>query len=286
MSRNTLASISYMIIACSFFALASVIAKLLGNDLLGPPLSAFQIAAGRFCFAFLALLPVLAIRRPTYRNVPVKLHIGRTIFGWLGVVCLFAAASGMALADATSISFLSPVITMVLAAMILKEKVVSAQWYLVALSFLGMLFITRPGMDSFQPLAIIAIASAIFMGTEAIFIKRLSDTESPLRILSINNGIGAVIALCLVSFFWVQPTPLQWLFLALIGAIMVSGQSLFIQAMKRGDASFLAPFVYFTPLFAAIIDYLIFSEIVGFLSFIGITAILISAALQSRVKKA
>ena len=61
-----------------------------------------QIACCRFFFAFLAVAVVAAILRPRLHNVPWRLHVQRSIFGWLGVSCLFAAAIQIPLADANA----------------------------------------------------------------------------------------------------------------------------------------------------------------------------------------
>jgi len=280
--RQSLIGALFMVAACSLFAVTSLIAKALGNDMLGPALHPFQISAGRFFFAFLCLMPVALLVRPSFRKANWKLHFGRSICGWLGVSAVFAAAARMPLADATAISFLSPIITMILAVFILREVIPAGRWLLVLLSFAGMGLITRPGMDAFQPAALIAFVSACFMGMEMIFIKKLADTEHPVRILIINNGIGATVSVTIALAFWTFPSPLQWGLLALLGATMVTGQSCFIQSMKRGNASFVAPFMYVTPVFAALYDYWLFGEIVSLISSFGITMIIVSAVLQSR----
>ncbi len=280
--RQSLIGALFMVVACSLLAVTSLIAKTLGNDTIGPALHGFQISAGRFFFAFLCLMPVAALVRPSFRNANWKLHFGRSICGWLGVSAVFAAAARMPLADATAISFLSPIITMILAVFILREIIPAGRWLLVIMSFAGMGLITRPGMEAFQPAALIAFISACFMGLEMIFIKKLADTEHPVRILIINNGIGATVSVSMALAFWAVPSPLQWGLLALLGATMVTGQSCFIQSMKRGNASFVAPFMYVTPVFAALYDYWLFGEIVSLVSGFGITMIIISAVLQSR----
>lgn len=281
-SGGNISSILFMIVACSLFAVTSVIAKYLGNAEAINALHPLQISAGRFSFAFLSLLPFLIWKTPSYKGVPWLLHGGRSICGWLGVSCMFAAAARMPLAEASTISFLSPIATMILAIWILKEKVPGTRWIWVSLSFAGMVLITRPGTEAFQPAAFIALASACFMGIEAIFIKRLSDNEPPLRILSINNAIGALVAISVATTVWVTPTSEQWFLLFLLGSVMVTGQSLFIQSMKRGSASFVAPFMYTMPMFAAIYDFLIFGDFVSSLSAFGIFIIIGSAVIQSR----
>ena len=70
-----------------------------------------------------------------------------------------------------------------------------------------------------------------------------------------------VLALTAASFVWRWPTPDQWLLLVALGFTMVSVQALFIQALRRGDASFIMPFFYTTLIFAAFYDFITFGEI-------------------------
>ncbi len=254
-------AIAAMISASALVAATSLIAKALGLDVTGEPLHPLQISAGRFGFGLLALSIVSLRWRPALSDVPWSLHVARSAFGWLGVTCVFAAAARMPLADATAISFLSPLVTVVLAAMLLKERVGLRRWLAILVAAAGALVLVRPGTEAFRPVAIVALSSAVLMGLEAICIKRLSDREPPMRILLINNAIGAVISISAATFVWRWPGPEQWALLAILGFTMVLGQSLFIQAMRRGEASYVMPAFYATLIFAAFYDYLIFAVI-------------------------
>jgi drug/metabolite transporter (DMT)-like permease len=112
-----------------------------------------------------------------------------------------------------------------------------------------------------------------------ILIKKLSSLESPLQILIINNSIGSVLSLAAASFFWVVPTPRQWIELVALGVIMVSAQFLFIQSMKSGDASYVLPFSYMTLVFGAAYDFFIFSTQPDWISHVGAATIVSGAIL-------
>ncbi|MEO3386387.1 DMT family transporter [Mesorhizobium sp. CAU 1741] len=258
--RDVIVSVGLMLVACALVAATTLIAKMLGPAAGANPLHPLQVSAGRFLFAFLVLLPLLAWKRPDFKGARWGNHILRVLFGWAGVSCLFAASSAMRLADATAISFLNPIVAMMLSIPLLGERVGPWRWGAAAIAFAGAVILSEPGTEAFQPIALVALAAAVFMGAEAILIKKLTDSEPPLRILAINNFIGAVLALSAASFVWRAPLPGQWLLLAAVGATMVTVQALFIQAMKRGDASFVVPFFYTTLIYAGVYDYLVFSE--------------------------
>jgi len=266
-----------MIGACALIAVTTLLAKALGRGFDGPALHPLQVAAGRFGFALLALLPLLAWQRPSFRGAAWPVHAVRVFCGWAGVSCLFAAAAAMPLADATAISFLSPLVTMLLAIPLLGERVGPWRWGAAGVALIGALVLIRPGSDAFQPAALIALAAALFMGMEAIAIKRLSGGEPPLRILAISNGMGVLIAAAAAVPVWIAPSPGQWGLMALLGVTMLTAQSLFIQAMKRGEASFVIPFFYSTLVFAAVYDFAVFGDAPTAVSAAGAGLIVVAA---------
>jgi drug/metabolite transporter (DMT)-like permease len=206
-------------------------------------------------------------------------HVGRSLCGFAGATCLFAAAAAMPLAEATAISFLSPLATMVLAIPLLGERVGRIRWFAATVAMLGALVLIRPGTDAYQPAALIALAAAAFIGMEAILVKRLSDREPPLRILLINNAMGALIAAIAAAFVWTAPSPLQWAMLAALGISMLGAQVLFIQALRAADASYVVPFFYTTLVFAALYDMALFGDWPDLWSQLGIAIILAGAML-------
>ena len=199
---------------------------------------------------------------------------------------MFAAVAKMPLAEATAISFLSPLVTMAFAMLLLGESIGIRKAFAAGLAAIGAVLILRPGTTAFQPAALFALAAALLMGLEAIVIKRLSETEPAARILFINNLFGAVVSLIAASFVWVWPTVSQWYLLAALGAIMVLGQTLFIQAMKRDEASLIIPAFYSVLVFAGIYDYLFYGARPEVLAAIGSAMIVWSALLLAAPKSA
>lgn len=267
-----------ILIAGALIAGTTLIAKALGTNTAGPPLHPTQVTAGRFVFAFSTLLivaPFLKLR--LIAGIPWKLHTLRSFFGFLGVSCMFAAASQMPLGEATAISFLNPIATMALAIPLLGEKVGPVRWSAAGISCLGALILIRPGMEAFQFAALIALAAALFIGCEVIFIKLLSGREPAIRILFINNCMGMILSVSVASFFWRSPNADQWMLLILLGVMMACAQAFFIQAMKFSEASFVVPFSYATLVYAALYDFVIFDVIPDSVSIFGAMIIIFGA---------
>ena len=288
-SQNNWLAAALILIAAAFIGATTLMAKSLGTDTLGPPLHALQISHGRFVFAFMALSLVAMVLRPQLSGFHWRLHIARTTFGWAGVTLLFAAVAFIPLADATAISFLNPVFAMMLAIPLLGEKVGRVRWSAAGLALIGAVILLRPTPESFQPAALIALAAAMIMGLELIFMKKLAGRENPFQILLVNNMIGLGIASVAVLPFWQPPTASQWILLAGIGLCMAVAQTCFINAMARADASFVAPFSYASLIFASLYDFWFFGVVPDEISILG-AIVIISGAIwlalrEARLKK-
>ena len=276
--HNPAASAAFMLAATMLIAGTTLMAKLLGGDHLGAPLHPLQVSHGRFLFACAAIASVAGVTRLRIERPALGTHVARSLAGWSGVTLMFAAVAFIPLADATAISFLNPVFAMVLAIPLLGERVGPWRWGAAGLAVLGALVLIRPGSGAFQPAALLALGAAALLGLEIIFIKRLSGRERPLQILLINNAIGLTVASISVSFVFQWPSPAQWAALAALGLMMASAQSLFIQSMRRADASFAVPFSYATLIFAGLYDFAAFGVIPMATSLAG-AAIIVFAAL-------
>ncbi|MFK7940124.1 MAG: DMT family transporter [Roseovarius sp.] len=263
--------------ASAFVAGTTLLAKALGTGALGPQMHSLQVSHGRFLFALIAIAMATAVLRPRFTRPDIKLHVMRSTLGWGGVSLMFAAAAFIPLSDATAISFLNPVFGMMLAIPLLGEKVGPVRWSAAGIALIGALILTRPGNGAVEFGAVLALGSALLLGTELIVIKLLAGREGPMQILLVNNIIGLIIATVAVSFVWQAPTAQQWVALAGIGFLMAAAQACFVNAMARADASFVAPFFYAALVFAAVYDAAVFKVIPDAVSVLGAAIILTGA---------
>ena len=278
-AQNPALAAALTLLAAAFAAGTTLLAKALGTGVLGPEMPALQVSFGRFLFALMAIGTFVAVTRPRFTRIHLRLHGARSALGWGGVTLMFAAAAFIPLSDATAISFLNPVFAMMLAIPLLGEKVGPVRWMAAAIALLGAAILTRPGSGAVEFGALLALGSALLLGTEVILIKRLSGREAPVQILLVNNAIGLCIASVAASFVWIWPTQAQWAALAGIGVLMAGAQACFVNAMARADASFVAPFFYAALVFAALYDWAVFGVWPDAVSVTGALIILGGAAL-------
>ena len=78
-------------------------------------------------------------------------------------------------------------------------------------------------------------------------------------------------------YFWVQPTWIEIIYIAVIGFLMSAIQWLLINAFKVGDVGAIAPMEYTRLIFSAVLGVIFFSEIPSFWSVVGAFIIIGSA---------
>ncbi|MDA9009280.1 DMT family transporter [Alphaproteobacteria bacterium] len=264
-------------------ASTTLIAKTLGNSgVLGPEaagLSPFMVTAARFFFAAGVWIIAWKISGRRLQNPDYSLHLKRTVLGWATVTLIFAASAKMILADATAISFLNPLVAMVLAVFMLGEKVGPVRWFAAAVMILGAVILIQPGSDAFQIAALLALGAAFTGGVEVIYIKQLTNREPLLQVLLVNNLMGLCLALIPLWFIWSWPTQAQWALLVMVGLCMATAQLFFITAIKSAEASFVTPFMYSTLLFAAFLDFMVFGALPTSIGLLGALIVVTGAVL-------
>ena len=266
-----------MIFVSLFIGGTTMIAKVLGTDLLGKPLNPMQISHSRFLFAFILIFLFFLKTKSKIIQPNYKLHFSRSFCGWIGITILFGTSILIPVSDATALIFINPIFTMIFAIPLLGETVKTTKWFAVAITFIGAIVLIRPenNLLEIQFVYILLIFGALALGLESIFIKILTKEERPKQILLINNGIGLMISSIPIYFIWISPNIKQILALFFVGALMLCAQICFIQAMKRSEAHFVAPFFYFTLIFVCIYDFFIFQILPDKISIIGTTLIIV-----------
>ncbi|MEM8850208.1 MAG: DMT family transporter [Pseudomonadota bacterium] len=268
-----------MIGATILIAATTLIAKALGTDTLGPALPPLQVTFGRYLFGALAIFVVAAWLRPRFVPGHAKLHLGRILCGWGGVTLMFASVATIPLAEATAITFLNPVLAMILAIPLLGERVGPIRWTAAAIALAGATLLLRPGTGAIAPGALLALGAAFLLGCEVLFIKRLTRGESLLAALVWANGLGLAISTLTVLPGWQPPTTAQWAGMAALGFTMAAAQGCFVNAMARADASFVTPFSYLTLVFAGLYDAALFGVVLDLIGWIGASLIIFGAGL-------
>src|SRR5690606_23927725 len=117
----------------------------------------------RSVVSLLLILP-WAIRQGRTRLATDRLglHVFRNVIHYLGNVGWFIGVTLVPLADLSALQFTVPLFLIILAAIVLHEKVGTHRWIATCVGFLGMLVIVRPGFAEVNEGTIALLASALF----------------------------------------------------------------------------------------------------------------------------
>ncbi|MBN8530855.1 MAG: DMT family transporter [Alphaproteobacteria bacterium] len=211
-----------------------------------------------------------------------RAHLVRAACGVIAMELWFYALFLLPVAEAVALSFITPIFVTIGASLILHEKVGRGTWLAVALGFIGVLIIARPGTAVFGPGAVFVLCSSCAMATSGLLVKALSRTESAPRTVFYMNANMMVISAPLAYMYW-QPVSWEMQGMLLIVAVSSSAAHFcMIGAFKFADVKTVIPFDFTRLVFTAILAYLVFGEVLDFWTAIGAAIIMAGSIYAGR----
>ena len=193
----------------------------------------------------------------------------------------------MAYANALTISFIDGVFVIVLAGLVLRERIFLRRWLAALVCLAGAILVAQPSPDLLgkiwmEPAAKVAFLGAFIMAGEVICIKHLTHRVAAAPLLLYTNGCAALIATgpALFLFDWPNFQDLQ--LYALMGPIAILGQFFFMLSLRSDDVSALVPYKYSIILFSILLGIFIFGESPNAISLFGAGLIICAGGYLSR----
>jgi drug/metabolite transporter (DMT)-like permease len=279
---NVIRAISLKVASALIFAVMSALVRYLGADY---PVG--QVVFFRSAFAIVPVVVIYAWRRELEAAIRIGRpfgHAGRGLTAIGGMFCNFSALARLPIVDATAISFAAPLITVAMAALLLKERVRIYRWSAVIIGFLGVLVMLLPHLEISGSAAsagavvgaFFGLAGAVFSAGSIIQTRYLTKSETTSSIVLYFSLICTFAGLATWPFGWNTPS---WTELAaLIGIGLCGGLAHIVltESYRWAPASLVAPFDYTSMLWALVLGYLAFGELPTALGFLG--AAIIAAA--------
>jgi drug/metabolite transporter (DMT)-like permease len=232
-----------------------------------------------FCRGFFALIPLCLwfIASSERITVPAAKNIGRLLAGSSaglgGMFFGFLALAYLPLVNVTVLSYTTPLFTIMLAALLLREKLRIYRWSAVLTGFIGVFITLSPnlvfdavsGPAQIDSIAMIgtalALTGALCAAFSSIAVRHLNSIEKPSRIVLIYTLTGVVAGFATLGFGWKMPDFNQFLLLAGGGLAGGIGQITMTLSLRHAQASLLAPFDYTTMIWAIALGYLFMAEV-------------------------
>jgi drug/metabolite transporter (DMT)-like permease len=228
-------------------------------------------------FASAILLPVRG--KALVRTRHMRWHMLRAVMFVVMTGLNFWALQYLQLAITSSIFFVVPIITALIAAPMLGEKMDAGRWIAIIAGFAGVLVIVRPGSAEFHPAMLLALINAFLYALFNLMTRRLAAYDSP-ETIQYLPAVGAAILLTPFAIAaWDSPQGwLEWTVACFMGVFGGLGHYLLALAHRYAPATVIAPFLYQQVLYMGLFGYLVFGDVPAPTVWIG-AAIVIGSGL-------
>jgi drug/metabolite transporter (DMT)-like permease len=209
------------------------------------------------------------------------LHLLRGIAGLSAMYCFFYAIANIPLADAMLLKLTSPLFIPLVALAWLREPVYPRVWIALAVGFVGVLLILRPGFEGVSVVALVALLGGMFAAVAKVTVRRLSRSEPPLRIVAYFALTAAVVSSVPLTWSWQTPSPPAFGWLLVIALFATLGQLCLTKGLFLAPAARMGSFGYFAVIFGATYGWLLWGEVLMWWTVAGTLLIVIAGMLAA-----
>jgi drug/metabolite transporter (DMT)-like permease len=274
-SSANLRGILFMLLSTGFFSLNDALMKLATDGL--PP---FEVLFLRGLMASLWGLPVVLLSG-NVKNLPLIVDrwvLVRNGFELAAVLCFIVALANMPIADVTALGQVAPMLLLIGVALLYRDRIGVARSVLIAIGFIGALFVAQPAASGISPFAVLGLLCAVFTACRDIAGRKVSHaiptfvvTYGTLVTVMVGAGLAAVL-----TEHVVMPTGRHLMLLAGSGLLLSLGHYFIFRSYRTGATAAVAPFYYSFAIWAVCTGLFVFNTVPNTLAIIGIALIVLS----------
>lgn len=217
-------------------------------------------------------------------NIPI--HLIRDLFGVSSYFLFFLAIRQLDLVNATILNYTAPFFVPFVMLIWLKQKITLSVWWSILVGFIGVAIILNPTREIFSIGILTGIGAALCSAIAAGALSILNLRKEPLgRTLFYYFTVGTALSLPLAEYYWVAPTPTEWLSVIAIGVATAIGQLLLTYAFKHGTAAYLSPLGYSTVIYNAMSSFWLFGKPLTLNTFAGAILIIAGGSVSYILRK-
>ena len=247
-----------MVLACVLFGAMHV-----GVRHVTQSIHPFEAAFFRNLFGLLVLAPSFITHgwRPL-RTRRLGLHCARAALNVVAMLSFFYALSITPVVLVQALAFTSPLFTVVLAVLLLGERIRARRLTAIVVGFAGALLIIRPGVQPFELGPALVLASAAVWGYVVILIKSLSRTDSAVTITAYMVLLMSPMTLVCALFVWTWPSGEELAVLVAVGVAGTLAQMCMTQSLRLAETTVVLPFDFTKLVWGALFAWLLFGELI------------------------
>lgn len=284
LSRSARSGMIYALCGFALLSAGDAIIKTIAGTWPGTAVAALRYTVGA---TGLAMLLLISKGGAGFALPNAKMQLLRGFGVAAATILFFSSIFLMPLAEATSITFTSPMITALLGALILKETTGKSTWIACIAAFVGVLLILRPNFAELGWVAFMPLASAACMALVVIGNRAVAGAGSPLlmQFLMALFAVPFVIGAAVIGHFSgasaLSVGIPDWSIVARICAVAVIATSahwLIFMGTTRASAAEIAPMTYVQLLVAMTLGIAVFGDWPDLTSLVG-SAIIVGSGL-------
>ena len=197
----------------------------------------------------------------------------------------FYALAHVPIVTALMLSYIGPVLIVLLSRPLLGERVGLHQWLGISIAFAGVVTVLRPDSLSLPPPALAIFGSAVCWALLSISNRRLAG-EVPTGVLTFYTvPISALLAGLLTMGNWTEPVGTDWLLFAIAGCCGAGAHLLVAMAYRHANAAVIAPFEYTALIWISLAGYLFWNEQPDLFTWVGGAAVILGGWLAMRSRE-
>ena len=221
---------------------------------------------GRFCLNFLFLFAWVLFKKRgkrLFKTQAWKSHLIRSLCGIASIYGFYIGLVYMPISSAMLLFFSFPIFTPLVTRLWLKIPILPRLWWGIGIAFMGLIFMLKPGLGVFNFYALIPLGGAVLASVAGVAIRQLHYTDSSDTILAYFFLIGIVVAAILALIPLSTKEEIfnctSILLIVMVAVFSTAFQGLYTLAARYAPARLLSPFLYFSFVFTAIEDWLIWN---------------------------
>jgi len=259
MQTNTRLGIWLMIATTFVFALQDGISRHLATEY-----NVLMVVMIRYWFFGLFVMAIARRQAGSIRAAAATTQPAVQIFRGLllaAEICVMVLAFVyLGLVESHAVFACYPLLIAALSGPVLGEGVGWRRWVAIAVGFVGVLIILRPGFAVFQPAAAIPLLSAAMFALYGLLTRYVARRDSAATSF-FWTGVSGMVAMTFVGiWYWEPMSRPDWGWMILLCLTGALGHYLLIKTYEVAEASAVQPFAYLQLVFATTLGIMIFGE--------------------------
>jgi len=198
------------------------------------------------------------------------LHVRRAVTGTVGMSLTMGVVLLLPLAEATILSFTTPIFAVILATLLLRERVGIWRWGAVLLGLAGVFVIAGPDSDHMPLLGLaVGLGAAFFVALVSIQLRDLGRTEEPICVVFWFSAMGAVLLAPAALWSGRAHDLTEWALLVATGLAGLFAQLFITAALRYGSVAAVVTMDYSQLVWATLWGWLVFNQLPPASSWIG-----------------